>query len=58
MSCVKRIEQLLRTSNEVRQKDNAGIITPIGVDMAAEVRGIKRCLVIAKQEEQKLEKGN
>ena len=53
MSTVERIQELLDCAVRVKIKDDAGVITPAGVDAAIEVKTLQRCLRIAVEEEEK-----
>jgi len=53
MSTVERIQQLLDCAVRVPLYDATGkIIVPAGVDAAVEARAYRKCLQIAKEEEE------
>jgi hypothetical protein len=54
MSTVERIQAILDCEVRVPDKDNAGIITPEGVDSKVRIDTLKECLKIAQSEERKL----
>jgi len=47
----ERIRELLTVAERVPTHDAAGVIIPAGIDAAVEVRTLKRCLIIAIEEE-------
>lgn len=53
MATIERIQEILNSVVHVTIKDDAGIITPAGIDAKIKVDTLKQCLKIAQEEKNK-----
>ena len=51
MSIAERIQNLINCTDNIPEKDNAGIITAAGIDYTVRMKALKECLKIVKDEE-------
>jgi len=50
MATVERIQQLLDCASRIQERDDAGVITPNGIDAQVRMKALRDCLRIAEEE--------